>query len=299
MRTGLFSVSYAGLWGQFYLNLEDFIGKAADLGFDGVLLMAKRPHLSVLDADEKTPAVLRKLLEEKKLSLIGLAAYNDFLLQGPVEVPVEEMQISYIKQCCRLCSQLGGEVVRIFTGYEKEGVSPLVQWKKVARLLRECGDHAAEYGVSLAVQNHHDCAVDTASMKQLLEEVGHPSVKAGFDAWSPFLRGEDLYESALMMAPLTVLSIVANYRRFRRYRYRPELINYEALQPDMVMAESMSEGEIDYGKFLRGLREGGYSGPLVYEMCSPLKGGGEEQNLDRKALDFLSFCKNDRAQGRN
>ena len=42
----LHSVSYSGSWGQAGLTLEQFLDKAADLGFDGVMLMAKRPHLS-------------------------------------------------------------------------------------------------------------------------------------------------------------------------------------------------------------------------------------------------------------
>jgi hypothetical protein len=35
--------------GQASLPLDRFIDKAADLGYDGVMLMAKRPHFSVLD----------------------------------------------------------------------------------------------------------------------------------------------------------------------------------------------------------------------------------------------------------
>ena len=42
MKTGLFSVSYAGLWGQECLPVEQFVAKAGQLGFEGVLLMAKR-----------------------------------------------------------------------------------------------------------------------------------------------------------------------------------------------------------------------------------------------------------------
>ncbi len=33
---------------------------------------------------------------------------------------------------------------------------------------------------------------------------------------------------------------------------------------------------------MAGLREGGFQGCVAYEMCSPLRGGGEE-NLDRTA----------------
>jgi hypothetical protein len=31
------------------------------------------------------------------------------------------------------------------------------------------------------------------------------------------------------------------------------------------------------------LREGGFEGPVAYEMCSPLRGGGSEDNLDKTA----------------
>jgi len=44
----LFSVSYAGLWGQHALELPAFMRKPAALGYEAVELMAKRPHLSVL-----------------------------------------------------------------------------------------------------------------------------------------------------------------------------------------------------------------------------------------------------------
>ena len=58
MKLSLFSVSYAGLWGQHRLDLPAFIAKAAQLGYDAVMLMGKRPHLSPLDVtDEQLAAV--------------------------------------------------------------------------------------------------------------------------------------------------------------------------------------------------------------------------------------------------
>jgi sugar phosphate isomerase/epimerase len=49
MRTALFTVSFAGLWGQDRMTLEQSVEIAAELGFDGVEIMGKRPHLSPLD----------------------------------------------------------------------------------------------------------------------------------------------------------------------------------------------------------------------------------------------------------
>ena len=58
MKAGLFSVSYAGFWGQASLSLPQFIARAGQLGFSSVMLAGKRPHLSPLDA---TPEFLREV----------------------------------------------------------------------------------------------------------------------------------------------------------------------------------------------------------------------------------------------
>ncbi len=92
-------------------------------------------------------------------------------------------------------------------------------------------------------------------MKRLLDEVGLDSVRAGFDAWSPWLRGEDLAAAAGRMASRTVLSIIADYQRRPRWAYERELVDYRREFPDAVGAVAM--GEVDYPAFLRGLDEGG------------------------------------------
>ncbi|PIY44008.1 MAG: hypothetical protein COZ05_09500 [Armatimonadetes bacterium CG_4_10_14_3_um_filter_59_10] len=53
----------------------------------------------------------------------------------------------------------------------------------------------------------------------------------------------------------------------------------------------MGEGEIDSATFLRGLRAGGYDGYAAYEMCSPLRGGGSQENLDHCARTFIEWMK--------
>ena len=81
MKIALHSVSYAGVWpGQSRLSLDDFLNKARHLGFDAVMLMAKRPHLSVLDYDTSARHRLRERLEELQLSVACLAGYTDYCM---------------------------------------------------------------------------------------------------------------------------------------------------------------------------------------------------------------------------
>jgi sugar phosphate isomerase/epimerase len=73
-----------------------------------------------------------------------------------------------------------------------------------------------------------------------------------------------------------------------RFRYQPPLVNF-AREADAVRAVPMGEGFIDYRTFFRVLRESGFQGYVAYEMCSPLRGGGGEANLDRCARRFLDY----------
>lgn len=280
----LHSVSYAGVWpGQARLSLDDFLVKAAQLGFRAVMLMAKRPHLSVLDHGREECLRLRERMDSLGLRCAVIAGYNDFSAGADrPEIPHVEIQLAHIEALCRRAADLGAPVVRIFTAYEHPGFAP----HRLVEILREAADRAARYDVILGVQNHHDCASHYLALRDLLEAVNHPHCRACFDAWTPALQGDNIEAAARIMAPYTVHTTVADYQLRPRFRYQPAQVNFEPLTPATV-AVPMGEGIINYRAFLSALYEGGYRGPVAYEMCSPLRGGGSMENLDRCARRFL------------
>jgi hypothetical protein len=73
-------------------------------------------------------------------------------------------------------------------------------------------------------------------------------------------------------------------RRYLRWRGDDKLSRTEATNTEdlsSTMGVPMGEGVIDDASFLRGLFGGGFDGWVTYEMCSPLRGGGSLENLDR------------------
>jgi len=66
----------------------------------------------------------------------------------------------------------------------------------------------------------------------------------------------------------------------------PGLVNYRRSQ-DMIRAVPIGDGFVDLASFFKGLKEGGFNGYVAYEMCSPLRGGGSEANLDETASRSL------------
>jgi len=291
MKLALHSVSYAGIWkGQAYLSLEDFIEKAAELGYDGVEIMAKRSHFSPLDIDGAKLKSVRELLQNENLECACIAGYTDFILGADSMLPSVEIQILYIERLCEIAQALGCDLVRVFTGYENKSMSYHRQWSVCVDALRECAVRAAKYGVIIGVQNHHDIGVEHHAMKDLIADIGEMNCLPMFDAWVPAQMGADLKEAALSVDKIAYTT-VADYIREQRYNYNPDLLTYER-GTDMLKAVKMGEGFINYKEFFDALISIGYNGYIAYEMCSPIRGGGSIENLDNYAKHFLAYMKN-------
>jgi sugar phosphate isomerase/epimerase len=293
MKTSCFSVSFAGLWGQHRLSLEESIEKIADLGYQGVMLMGKRPHFSPLDYSLEDCAQLRDLVESRGMGVSCVAAYTNFTggLSSP-EVPFVELQVSYVEALAQRARALDSDLIRIFTSYERDGIPFTRQWQITVDAIRECCDRAGEFGVRIGIQNHHDIGVPTKSLNHMIEEIDRPNLVAMYDCWSVFLQGEEIASNVRKMAPRIGFTTVADYIILPRARYRPELVNYQVESPPAVQAVPMGEGELPYREFFQELKAAGYDGWVSYEMCSPVRGGGSLENLERYAGKFLDFLKN-------
>ena len=289
MKLSLFSVSYAGFWGQERLGLPEFISRASQFGYDAVMLAGKRPHLSPLDADPDRLDSIRTLLQQAGIECGVVAGYTDLSPIAASEVPYLEMQIAYVESLARIAAGIGASVVRIFSAYEADGHAPHAIFHAMIPVLQEMCDRSAAHDITLAVQNHHDLGVNSDVLLELVSEVDRPNCRVGYDAWSPALCGEDLYEAAKKMAPHAAITTNADYVRLPRFRYRPALVNYERIRPDWVRAVKFGEGFIDYKGFFQGLRDGGFDGIANYEMCSPVRGGGSLENLDAYATQYVRW----------
>jgi sugar phosphate isomerase/epimerase len=295
VKTCLHSVSYLGIWrGQTPLSVDEFLVKAKELGYEGVMLVAKRPHVSPHDYDKAARARLKSKIDSLGLTLVGLAGYTDFTagIDKP-GIPNAEIQATWVGEIAELAKDLGTNMVRVFTGYERPGVPYDKQYAEVVSGLKMAGKLAAEHGITLVVQNHHDIALHHDAMYWLLKEINMPNVVAGWDAWSPSLEGlnaEQLRESVLKMKPFIANTIAADYVSHTRFSYVNNLTNYQSEQA-VMRAVPMGQGIIDYKTWFTAFKEIGYQGWVVYEMCEVLDGGGSIENLDKTARIFLDYMK--------
>ncbi len=118
VKTCLHSVSYLGVWrGQTGLSVDEFLVKAKELGYEGVMLVAKRPHVSPHDYDKAARKKLKEKIDSLGLTLVALAGYTDFTagIDKP-GIPNAEIQAAWVGEIAELAKDLGTNMVRIFTG---------------------------------------------------------------------------------------------------------------------------------------------------------------------------------------
>lgn len=292
MNIGLHSVSYSGTWGgQQYLSLEDFIVKAAELGFESVEFAGKRPHLSPLSVDAERAQTISALLKKHQLELACVASYHDFsAFFEHKDMAYYEKELVYMKSLLDITHALGGNLVRTYTGYYKEGIPYRQQWDMSVAGIRECAQMAAPLGITIGVQNHSCIASDPDSLLDFIYEINEPNVKVVLDA--PYIdnHNKPLRETVLKFADLIVHTHLTDFVRRDKFKYVPETVTFEPNGLEMISVP-IGKGGIDFKEFVDALQEVGYKGTLSYEMCSPLVGGGSEANLDRTAKESLEYVK--------
>ena len=292
LNLSLFTVSFAGLWGQHRLSLEDSIRKTSDLGYQGVEIMGKRPHLSPLDYSVEDCDVLRDQLDSQGLKVSAVAAYTNFTggMDSP-EVPFPDLQIAYIEALAERTARLGGDLIRIFTSYERADIPFASQWQATVGAIRQCADRAADHGVTIGIQNHHDIGVATKALQELLSDVDRPNVTPMYDLWSVYLMGEDVVAGTRAMGPRMRFTTVADYVTIPRAHYKGELVNYTPVNPPYVQAVPMGQGELPYDLFFKTLLDTGFDGWISYEMCCPVRGGGAIENIEQYAHRFIQYMR--------
>ena len=292
MKTGLHSVSYSGTWGgQTALTLPQFIKKAAKLGFESIEIAAKRPHCSPIDMTKEDREEIKLLIEESGLELACLASYHDFAtFFEHKDMAYMEKELLYMKNIIELAHDLGSPLVRTYTGYYKENVPYRAQWDACAAGIKESAQMAAAYGITIGVQNHSCIASDPDSLLDFMAEINEPNAKVVLDA--PFIdnHNKPMRETVLKFKGMIVHTHLTDYIRRDKYKYISETVTMEKNGMEMISIP-IGRGSIDYREFITALHEVGYEGSLSYEMCSPLVGGGSEDNLDRSAAESLNHVK--------
>jgi sugar phosphate isomerase/epimerase len=293
MKIGLYSITYLGLWYRGpALSLEDLIRRARRLGYDGVELDGKRPHLNPPSFTKARCRELRALAEWEGIELYAIAANNDFSSPVPEH---REAQLASVRELIRVAARLGVPAVRVFAAWpgvtitnglgrydvarrlwvqSHADIPPEDTWARCRDGLADVAAYATEEGIYLALQNHPPVIDTHRDMLRMIQEVGSRDLAACLDA--PLVAKYEktsMAEAVAATGPLQVLShFGGEYDRNANGAVRGFVRTPEGLVPEWF-----------YEDFVSALGRSGYDGYIGYELCHPLPEGAALEFASRNA----------------
>jgi sugar phosphate isomerase/epimerase len=256
MKIGIDSYCYHRFFGEVYpqqtdpgrsMTIEQFLGRAHELGVDGVSL--ESCFLPRLDAEHLKD--LRQMLDEYNFDRVYAWGHPDGLEGGSNRDAYREMVDSFEN-----ASRIGAKVMRVVGSslrFRDQPHEP--QLERLRTMFREAVKVAEDHGIKMAVENHIDFT--STEMLELLDEVGSPYLGINFDSGN-FLRMLD--DPIQAMGKLASHVYAAHIKDLKVQRGVPANEWY------FFSSTPLGEGTVDHSKLIAKLEETDFDGLLAVEI---------------------------------
>jgi sugar phosphate isomerase/epimerase len=195
------------------MTLDDFIDLCAGMGLDAV-------ELTQYYFPETTPEYLAHLkgrCTRLGLDVSGTAISNDFCVADSDKL---RGHIEHVKKWVEHSSRLGAKTVRIFAGNKPKDDTEEKTRARCVEAIQEACDHAAKYGIYLALENHGGIVTTPEQTLAVVKAVKHDWFGVNLDTGN--FHGEDPYADLAQVAPYAVtVQIKTDIRRAGQKKDEP------------------------------------------------------------------------------
>jgi sugar phosphate isomerase/epimerase len=181
------------------MTLDDFIDLAAALDLDAV-------ELTAYYFPRTTPDYLAHLkgrCTRLGLDVSGTAVGNNFCVADPDAL---KKQIDSVKEWTEHSARLGAKTMRIFAGNVAKGDDADKARARCVAAIQEACDHAAKFGVYLALENHGGITGTIEQILALVKAVKHEWFGVNLDTGN--FHTDDPYGDLEKLAPYAVTAQV-------------------------------------------------------------------------------------------
>ncbi len=179
---------------------------------------------------------------KKRLAEHGLTVV---VLRGDTDLS-QESSLGELEAQLAICQDMGVEYM--FLSPKRHGAAK----ETIYNRLREAGDIAQRYGVTIVLETHPDLGTNGDVHLETMKQIDHPDVRVNFDT------GNIHYYNEGTDAPTELRKIID-------YVATVEIKDHNGLYNDWNFP-TLGQGVVDIPEVLNVLREHGYDGPLTMEI---------------------------------
>jgi sugar phosphate isomerase/epimerase len=178
------------------MTLDDFIDTAATMPLDAVELTA----YYFPETSNQYLARLKGRCTRLGLDISGTAVGNNFCTPNAT---LYKQAVADVKAWIERTSRLGGKTLRIFAGNVQKGDNEDQARKRCVAAIQEVCEHAAEFGVLVALENHGGITADVEQMLTLVRAVKSEWFGVNLDTGN--FHTADPYADLARLAPYAVV----------------------------------------------------------------------------------------------
>jgi sugar phosphate isomerase/epimerase len=181
------------------MTMDDFADVCVGMGLDAI-----EPTSYYFTEDTpKEMARYRGRCTRLGLDISSTGIRNDFCVRDPAK---RRTEIAHVKKWTELASIMGAKTVRIFAGTVEKGDSEDAAAARVVEAIQECCEHAAKYGILLALENHGGITANCDRILAIVKAVQSNWFGVNLDTAN--FRTEDPYADLQRLAPYAVVAQV-------------------------------------------------------------------------------------------
>jgi sugar phosphate isomerase/epimerase len=205
-------------------------------------------HVTSLDTD---PKEILDLCAEAGVKISGLSSHSDLLNT--------EWGVLYARRGIRYARALGVNIVQITEDmYPPKWMTEQDAYSIMKANLRSIAETCAENGVYLGIEQHGPYTSKIKSLSRILELVDSPWIRVNYDCGNTFLSGEDPYAMLDAVAGKVVHVHAKDISRKQADAERGKVTG-------TAVGCACGDGEIDWRRIVRRLKQAGYKGVLSVE----------------------------------
>lgn len=272
-------------------SLHESCTIAAAIGYDGVELMGRDPHLAVETTDQEAHA-LRDHLDMLGLSVSCIATYTGFYADKTEAE--RENELADLERFCELADILSVDLIRHGPGGPAPYEATDDQYEAGVEWVRKAAALAAKHDKELAVEIHGDTLIESATDAiEFLEQVGQDNIGVIHDAGNMFICGNEY-------GPETIETLGPRLSHVHVKDERPaetdagpnqfaiEREGREESTKAYFEATLLGEGAVDYDPLFESLRSIGYDGFVTDECHISPNSAMDDSTIAEREYETLS-----------
>lgn len=236
------------------MDLSGFIEFAAEQDVAGVELL----DFFWSDAEREIPKA-KEQVAAAGLEIAVYAASNNFVQP---DADARRQEIADLKRNVDIALELGVDTMRVFSGDARDGVSQEQGTAWILEGLSACAAYAESRGLTLALENHGRFAGRSDQVRDIIEQIASPALRANLDTGNFLLVGQDPVAAARELAQYIVL---VHLKDMRVADADETGHRFEIPDGTVLTGSAVGDGLVDLPAVLDLLRNAGYAGWLSLE----------------------------------